>query len=209
MKHYPINESFLSLQGEGQRAGSLNVFLRFAGCNLTCSRNGEAGFDCDTEFVSHSKASLIDVAGMVAALWPASGGRPSIILTGGEPLLHLDAALVGKLLEFEPEVLALETNGTIPLPSGVDRDKLWISCSPKSAEHTLRIGVTCDELRYVRHSGHGIPKPNLVAPHLFLSPAWDVDPYKTRRNLEHCIELVNRHPEWRLSVQQHKLWGLR
>lgn len=208
-KLYPVNETFLSLQGEGHRAGTLNVFVRFAGCNLTCSKDGEAGFDCDTEFSSSRRMDATDIGAAIARLWPASGkARPSIILTGGEPLLHLDAELFAKLEQFDPQVLAVETNGTLPWPGDVDRERVWVSCSPKSAEHTLRVGMV-NELRYVRNAGQGIPVPKLPAHHLFLSPAWDANAYVTRRNLEHCMDLIHQHPEWRLSVQQHKLWRVR
>lgn len=207
-KLYPVNETFLSLQGEGARAGSLNVFVRFAGCNLQCSRDGEAGFDCDTEFVSHRKLDATEIAAEVSRLWPASSNeRPAIILTGGEPLLHVDHELVTKLLQLDP-VLCIETNGTQQLPASVDRKHLWISCSPKTAEHTLRIGYV-DELRYVRHDGQGIPVPSLPSAVRFLSPAWDSNGYKTQRNLQHCMYLIRANPEWRLSVQQHKLWRVR
>jgi organic radical activating enzyme len=207
-KTYPINETFLSLQGEGARAGTLNVFVRFAGCNLQCSRDGEAGFDCDTEFVSHRKLDAIEIAAEVARLWPASGKqRPQIILTGGEPLLHVDLELLTKLAQFCGTV-CIETNGTQPLPAGVDPESLWISCSPKTAEHTLRVGAV-NELRYVRHAGQGIPMPSLSAPLRYLSPAWDADGYRTQRNLQHCMDLIRANPEWRLSVQQHKLWRVR
>lgn len=204
---YPVNETFLSLQGEGLFAGTLNVFVRFAGCNLTCSRDGEAGFDCDTEFVSSVPHTATDIIERVRALWPNVVNAPRVILTGGEPLLHVDGDLVTALLAAH-FMVAIETNGTRPLPAEHVDSLLYVACSPKSAEHTLQV-QRVDELRYVRNAGQGIPKPSLAASSLFLSPAWSDDPAARDANLRHCINLIRANPQWRLSEQRHKAWNIR
>jgi organic radical activating enzyme len=199
MKTYQVNEVFLSLQGEGHRAGSANVFVRLAGCNLTCSRDSEAGFDCDTEFVSGLPSTAADLLAKCGELAQACR---AVIFTGGEPLLQLDAELVAAF-KAAGWMVCVETNGTLPVPDGVD----WVSCSPKSAEHTLRAGKV-SELRYVRHAGQGIPRPVLAADHFFLSPACGPGGFDPT-DMAHCVALAKANPPWRLSLQQHKLWGVR
>ena len=205
-KTYFVNEVFCSLQGEGARAGTLNVFVRFAGCNLQCRRDNEAGFDCDTEFLSRRPMSAQDILRDVRDAWTSTKALPNVILTGGEPLLQVDDELLGVLLP-ECEQVCIETNGTRPLPESA-QGKVWVSCSPKTAEHTLNV-LYCDEVRYVRHKGQGIPQSLLRCSNLFLSPAWSDSEDEFRDNLKACIELIRQHPRWRLSVQQHKLWSVR
>lgn len=207
MTTFPVNEIFLSLQGEGHHAGSLAVFVRFAGCNLRCARDNEAGFDCDTEFIARQPMLAVEILTVVESLWPRYGTRPRVILTGGEPMLHVTEPLLRLLLD-QCDV-AIETNGTQEMPKVDHPRPIWVSCSPKTAEHTLKVGPV-NELRYVRHVGQSIPLPTLPAEHVFLSPAWvEFDDEATRRNIKHCIDLVKLNPPWRLSVQQHKLWGVR
>lgn len=100
--------------------------------------------------------------------------------------------------------LCVETNGTKTLPAGLD----WVSCSPKTAEHTLALTMA-DELRYVRHAGMGIPRPAVVAAHHFVSPAFQPDGSLRAEDLRWCVQLVLENPQWRLSVQQHKFWRVR
>ncbi|OFV89538.1 MAG: hypothetical protein A3J75_05000 [Acidobacteria bacterium RBG_16_68_9] len=227
MKTYQINEVFYSIQGEGVRAGTANVFVRFSGCNLTCTRDGEAGFDCDTEFTSGRKMTLKELWSAVlhaveavitqeprSAAWlgrPGIQTEPWIILTGGEPALQVDAAMV-KWAHDVGIRLAIETNGTIALPPGID----WITVSPKTAEHTLK-QLVANEVKYVRHYGQGIPRPAVKAEHKLLSPAfvargerdgvtlWEPD----LKAMEWCIRLVEENPGWRLSTQSHKAWRVR
>ena len=192
---YKVNEIFYSLQGEGIRAGTPNIFIRFSGCNLQCRKEIE-GFDCDTEFTS---GTVMNIDTLVQAIseYPCQ----SVIFTGGEPALQLDSTLV-KVLRDLGYYLAIETNGTKILPDGID----WVCCSPKSAEHTLRVGKV-SEVKYVRHSSQGIPKPSLVADYYLISPAWDAEGL-SEENLRHCVQLVKDNPMWRLSIQQHKVWGV-
>lgn len=205
-KTYFVNEIFCSLQGEGMRAGTLNVFVRFAGCNLQCRRDNEAGFDCDTEFLSRRPMDADAILQAVQAAWTSNKSLPNVILTGGEPLLQVDDELLGVLMPACEQV-CIETNGTRPVPASAE-GKVWISCSPKTAEHTLNV-LYADEVRYVRHKGQGIPQSLIRCTNLFLSPAFSDDADEVRENLKHCIELIRQHPRWRLSVQQHKLWSVR
>jgi organic radical activating enzyme len=197
-KAYRVNEIFYSLQGEGLRAGTANIFLRFTGCNLKCSRETE-GFDCDTEFQSGRPWTLESILAEMHRLAPHCR---SIILTGGEPGLQIDAELI-QALKAAGFYIAIETNGTKELPEGID----WITLSPKTAEHSLR-QKTANELKYVRSYGMGIPKPSVIADHYLLSPAFDGE-YLPPENLEWCLRLVRENPDWRLSVQQHKFWKIR
>jgi 7-carboxy-7-deazaguanine synthase len=198
MKQYAVNEMFYSLQGEGVRAGTPNLFLRFAGCNLTC-RQETHGFDCDTEFVSSRKMTIDEIR---AELQDLSSNCKWIILTGGEPALQSDPDLLYNLHALGYK-LAIETNGSVALPDGLD----WITVSPKVAEHVIR-QRTAHEVKYVRGYGQGIPKTVVEAEHYLISPAFngaDLD----RKTLDWCIRLVKENPPWRLSVQQHKCWSIR
>lgn len=196
---YMVNEIFgPTLQGEGARTGTVNHWLRLAACNLTCRVEVE-GFDCDTDFSGGRKMSADDIARVLVDLAPRAEW---VVCSGGEPGLQLDADLVGALRGAGFKV-AVETNGTCELPE-VD----WVSCSPKTAEHTLRVGHV-DELRYVRAHGQALPKPRLKAAHYYVSPAFEPDGTLRRETLDWCVELVKENPRWALSVQSHKLLRLR
>ena len=146
---YTVNEVFYSIQGEGLRVGTTNVFVRFSGCNLKCNQ-ADDGFDCDTEFSSGVKYELPELVDEIAKV---GGECRAVIFTGGEPGLQVDEALCDQLI-VAGYYLAIETNGTQSLPV----DSLdWITVSPKTAEHTLRV-ERVEELKYVRFSGQGIPK---------------------------------------------------
>lgn len=200
---YQINEIFYSLQGEGVRAGEPSIFIRFSGCNQSCLKETH-GFDCDTEFVSGIKMSKEQILSRLKELSPDCTW---LVITGGEPLLQLDLNLV-QSLKGAGYKLAIETNGSIEPQSEVLSTLDWICCSPKVAEHAVRLS-RCDELKYVRGYGQGIPKPKLKnSKYKLISPAFDgarIDP----ATMEWCIALVRDNPEWRLSVQQHKLWQIR
>jgi 7-carboxy-7-deazaguanine synthase len=198
MKRYFVNEIFYSLQGEGVRAGTANVFLRLGRCNLQCRRETE-GFDCDTEFES---GRWLEVHELVAEVQACDPGCGWIVLTGGEPALQVDDVLV-EALHAPGYRLAIETNGTRELAAGID----WVTVSPKVAEHAIR-QRTADEVKYVRGYGQALPRTVVAATHHVISPAFDgaeIDP----RALEWCIRLCRDNPLWRLSVQQHKLWRIR
>ncbi len=180
------------------RAGTANVFVRFTGCNLECKHETH-GFDCDTEFASGRRMTLPEI---LAEMKTVGGKCRSVIFTGGEPLLQLHHIFV-HVLKTEGWFVAVETNGTKPVPGNVD----WVTLSPKVAEHALKL-LEADELKYVRGYGQGIPKPTAKAPHLLISPAFD-GAQINQRTLEWCIQLVKENPTWRLSVQQHKSWAVR
>lgn len=198
---YQVNEVFYSLQGEGARAGTANVFVRFSGCNLRCARETH-GFDCDTEFASGRR---LGVAELIDEIRRAGGACRNVILTGGEPLLQVDPALVAALRAMG-FWLAVETNGTRAVPEGIS----WVSLSPKVAEHAIQ-AQRADEIRYVRAAGQGIPRPPqklAEGARLFVSPAFDGD-QPDKAAFAWCVQLVKENPEWALSVQQHKAWCVR
>lgn len=211
---YRVNECFWSPQGEGIRAGEMSLFLRFSGCNLRCSKEegpkSIGGFDCDTEFESGRTLTSAELVAFCRETLEAGiGGRPPsdyspwIVLTGGEPALQVDIGLCDDL-HAAGFRLAIETNGSIHLGS-LPLD--WITVSPKVAEHAVR-QLEADEVKYVRGYGQAIPKPACKARHRLISPAFDglaSDP----RAVAWCLKLVRENPEWRLSPQHHKLWGVR
>lgn len=194
---YRVNEVFYSIQGEGARAGSANVFIRLAGCDLACSF-------CDTEFESAVEMTAEDLAARASSLMPR--GPRKAILTGGEPTLQYDQELHAALRGAGFSFIALETNGGTKPKAPYD----WVSVSPKVAEHVLKASFPegVDELRYVRHPGQGVPAPAVEARHRYLSPQF-VGSKLQKESLEWCMKLVRENPEWSLSVQQHKVWGVR
>ena len=208
---YTVKEIFYTLQGEGANAGRAAVFCRFAGCNLWTGRERDRATAvcrfCDTDFVGvgpdggrFATADLLAEA--VAACWPAgAGGRPLVVCTGGEPLLQLDAAAVAALHARGFEV-AVETNGTQQPPRGLD----WVCVSPKvGAPLVLDAG---DELKLVFPQEGGDPGrfAGLAFRHFFLQP---MDGPAQRENTERAIAYCLAHPQWRLSVQTHKVVGVR
>lgn len=207
---YTVKEIYYTLQGEGAHTGRPAVFLRFAGCNLWSGREEDRHRSictfCDTDFVGVDGpgggkfATAEDLADAVGARWPANGSRlrcKYVVCTGGEPLLQLDRALIDALRARSFEV-AIETNGTLPAPEGID----WICVSPKAgADLVLKAG---DELKLVFPQAGASPEQfeDLAFDHFFLQPMDGPDlAANTRRTLEYCLA----HPAWRLSVQTHKL----
>jgi organic radical activating enzyme len=195
---YLVNEIFYSLQGEGVRAGTPNLFLRLSRCNLACKVETH-GFDCDTEFESGRRLTIPEI---VAEFRQLSEACDWVILTGGEPALQVDPELIDAL-HAAGYKLAIETNGSVELPPGID----WITVSPKVAEHAVR-QRTAHEVKYVRGYGQAIPKTVVQAEHYLISPAFD-GPEVDSRTMDWCIRLCKENPPWRLSVQQHKLWKVR
>ena len=207
---YAVKECFLTLQGEGVQSGSRAVFLRFAGCNLWSGREqdraaAQCGF-CDTDFVGTDGEgggkfySAVELAAHVEALW--GGGREArlVVITGGEPMLQLDAALVDALHARGFRV-AVETNGTLPAAPGLD----WICVSPKAGTEVVqRQG---NELKLVWPQA-GIDPVELEAwsfDHFLVQP---MDCEKREDALEAAIALAMSRPKWRLSLQAHKVVGL-
>ena len=259
-KTYNVSEIFYSIQGEGVRAGTVNVFCRFSGCNLRCaSADSSVGWNCDTEFSSGKEMTLDEISSSIRLARDygskqhmgitVGNGCEWIVLTGGEPALQVDREFCHYFRERGYK-LAIETNGTVELPkedylSGecddvrcTDNLSLigwdcgsrlpepalvrpspiktgmwnghcldWICVSPKTAEHTIR-QTMAHELRYVRCVGQEIPVPACKALHYILSPAMGTD-QDEKANVAHCVDLVKRNPQWRLSLPLHKIIGIR
>lgn len=207
---YVVKEIFYTLQGEGAQSGRAAVFCRFAGCNLWSGREedrpgAECSF-CDTDFVGtdgegggefDSAAALADAVKMC---WPAGDRRRFVVCTGGEPLLQLDVAVVAEFHARGFEI-AVETNGTLPLIQGLD----WVCVSPKAgADLVVR---SADELKLV-YPQLGLSPETFAgydAPHRFLQP---LDGPQRQRHTRMAVAYCLANPEWRLSVQAHKYWGI-
>ena len=206
---YAVKEIFYTLQGEGRQAGRPAVFCRFAGCNLWSGREedraGAVCRFCDTDFTGMDGegggrfADGAALAQAIAALWPAGGAR-LVVLTGGEPLLQVDDELVAALHEAGFEI-AIETNGTILPPPGID----WLCVSPKAgAELVVTAG---DELKLVFPQAGAEPVrfETLAFANFLLQP---MDGPHRAANTEQAVAYCLAHPQWRLSLQTHKLLGI-
>lgn len=208
---YSVKEIFLTLQGEGAQAGRRAVFCRFAGCNLWSGREADRAKAickfCDTDFVGTDGtgggkfADAAALAAAVAGCWGEGTDHRYVVLTGGEPMLQVDAALIDAL-HAEGFVIAIESNGTLPVPRSID----WICISPKAGSELVQ--VNGDELKLVW------PQPGsdlnrlaaLDFTHRLIQP---LDDSVREDNVAECVALVQRDPRWRLSLQTHKLLGLR
>jgi len=209
---YAVKEIFYTLQGEGAQAGRAAVFCRFAGCNLWSGREQDRETAicrfCDTDFsgVDGTGGGKFETAESLASAveqtWPShsAAGKRFVVCTGGEPLLQLDTQLIEALHACNFEV-AVETNGTVPAPPGID----WLCVSPKAGAALLhRSG---DELKLV-YPQAGIAPENLCGlpfQHFFLQPMDGPDrTANTQLALKYCLD----HPQWRLSLQTHKILGI-
>ncbi|MEZ4587902.1 MAG: 7-carboxy-7-deazaguanine synthase [Gemmatimonadales bacterium] len=209
---YAVKEIYYTLQGEGAQAGRPAVFLRFAGCNLWSGREADRATAvcrfCDTDFVGTdgpgggSFRSAAALAGAVSAAWRGAEqeGRRYVVCTGGEPLLQLDEALVEALHSAGFEI-GVETNGTLRPPAGID----WLCVSPKAGAEP--VVAQADELKLVYHQPGAEPErfAGFRARFRFLQP---MDGPDLARHQEAAIEYCLAHPEWRLSVQTHKMLGI-
>ncbi|MFC0338715.1 7-carboxy-7-deazaguanine synthase, Cx14CxxC type [Kushneria avicenniae] len=212
---YSVKEAFYTLQGEGGQAGRASVFCRFTGCNLWSGReqdrtNSICRF-CDTDFIGTDGQNggkfrqASELATHLEALWPAQAAyaRPYVVFTGGEPLLQLDAVLINAMHARGFEI-AVETNGTLPAPDGID----WLCVSPKGrADIKQRSG---NELKLVYPQEDAMPERFMALEfdHFFLQPM-DLAPRgeagnTTARTVAYCMA----NPQWRLSLQTHKIAGI-
>ena len=185
---YRVNEIFCSLQGEGAHTGTPAVFVRFSGCNLACPF-------CDTDFSAYT---VMTADGIMEEINKYS--CTFVILTGGEPSLQIDDKLI-ELLHNNNKYICVETNGTHILPENID----WVTCSPK--ENTKILLNKADELKVV-YLGQEVEhwRQTILARHYFLQPCYD----KTNgANTQQTINYILQHPWWRLSLQTHKLTGIR
>ncbi|OOG36726.1 7-carboxy-7-deazaguanine synthase [Polaromonas sp. A23] len=208
---YQVKEIFYTLQGEGGNAGRPAVFCRFAGCNLWSGREQDRATAvcrfCDTDFVGTDGtlggkfADAESLARQIEALWPASAGHRLVVMTGGEPLLQLDAALIAALHARSFEI-AVETNGSIAAPAGID----WLCVSPKAgAPWVQREG---QELKLVWPQP-GFDLPELEAANFSQRYLQPMDNAQRADNTQACIALCMQRPAWRLSLQTHKITGIR
>ena len=209
---YQVKEIYYTLQGEGARTGRAAVFLRFAGCNLWSGLERDRARAvcrfCDTDFVGTDGVGggkfpdAQTLAEAVACKWPTlHPARPYVVCTGGEPLLQLDTALTTGLHKSGFEI-AIETNGTLEPPPGID----WICVSPKAdAGLLLKCG---NELKLIFPQENAPPEryAGLAFEHFFLQP---MDSPEKDANTHAATEYCLAHPQWRLSLQTHKLVGLR
>lgn len=207
---YSVKECFYTLQGEGAQSGRAAVFLRFAGCNLWSGvegdRRGAICTFCDTDFVGTNGegggkfASPAALAAHAASRRPKSEGRPLVVCTGGEPLLQLDLPLIDALHAANFEI-AVETNGTIAAPTGVD----WICVSPKA--NAPLVQNSGDELKLVYPQTDAPPEKfaSLDFRNFFLQP---MDGPDLERNTKLAVDYCRANPQWRLSLQIHKLVGI-
>lgn len=189
-----VNEIFYSLQGEGGRSGQPSIFIRLAKCNLTCSF-------CDTDFERGVKMTIEEILQIIGPY-----GCKWIIWTGGEPTLQLTDAVVATFKE-KGYLQAIETNGTRRVPQGID----YITCSPKQQFEKVRELIPeVDELRFPIQKGDSLPDVTILpkAKHYFLSPIFDNNDV-IQENIDYCVCLVKENPLWALSLQIHKLIGIR
>ena len=208
--HYSVKEVFYTLQGEGQQAGRASVFCRFTGCNLWSGREQDrkaaACRFCDTDFVGTDGQNggkfktAQALAKHIAQFWPvAHQGKPYVVMTGGEPALQLDKELIEALhrLNFE---IAIETNGTIALPEGID----WVCVSPKGkADLVITQG---DELKLVypqiEPEAHPERFSSMAFTHHYIQP---LDDQNQGQNSQKAVQFCLANPQWKLSIQTHKI----
>lgn len=209
---YLVKEIFYTLQGEGFHAGRPAVFCRFAGCNLWSGREvdrptAQCQF-CDTDFVGvdgtlgGKYGSAADLAARVISCWTDKAqGEPMVVLTGGEPLLQVDGELLDAL-HAEGLMVAVETNGTLAAPEGID----WICVSPKAGTEIKQ--TSGNELKLVYPQAGLEPErfTGLQFEHFFLQP---MDSHSLLANTKAAITYCQTHPAWHLSVQIHKILGIR
>jgi 7-carboxy-7-deazaguanine synthase len=215
---YSVKELFATLQGEGAQAGRAAIFCRFAGCNLWSGREEDRSTAicqfCDTDFVGTDGVgggkfdSADHLANAIEAAWLETMGTERyryVVMTGGEPLLQLDAPLI-EALHYRYFEIAIETNGTIKIPNGID----WVCLSPKAnAELVVK---QADEIKLVVPQTEHQPIEitlhrfeGMDFRHRYLQP---MDGPQLRENTAYAVELCQKHPLWRLSVQTHKMIGI-
>lgn len=208
---YAVKEIFKTLQGEGAQMGRAAVFCRFSGCNLWSGREQDRSASactfCDTDFVGMDGTGggrfpdADALAAAIEAAWAGSRDRRYVVLTGGEPLLQVDDALVAALHRHGFEI-GVEINGTQLPPAGLD----WVCVSPKADAELLV--TTGDELKLVYPQEKALPErfADLAFNHFFLQP---MDSSEANANLVAAIQYCTDNPRWRLSLQAHKMIGIR
>ncbi len=195
---FKINEIFHSLQGEGYHTGTPAVFVRFSGCNLHCAF-------CDTQHQTGTQMSTQAIIDEVNK-YP---NVPLVVLTGGEPSLFIDEAFVAELRIKTCKYIAVETNGTRPLPDNLD----WVTLSPKTGfdggDAEPCVLKQCDELKVV-YLGQDLKQyEGVKSSHRFLQPCFSENESQRQTNMNACVEAVLNHPGWRLSLQTHRILNIR
>jgi len=195
---YKINEIFHSLQGEGFHTGMPAVFVRFSGCNLRCHF-------CDTQHQNGTMMSLQEIVDEINK-YPMA---PLVVLTGGEPSLFIGEAFVAELKQRTDKTIAIETNGTRPLPSNLD----WVTFSPKTAfeggDAVPCVVNRCDELKVVYLGQDLTQYDDIEAKCRFLQPCFCENEKQRQANMQACVEAVMQNPGWRLSLQIHRILNIR
>jgi 7-carboxy-7-deazaguanine synthase len=209
---YAVKEIFLTLQGEGAQAGRRAVFLRFAGCNLWTGREEDRASAicqfCDTDFVgmdgeNGGRYDADTLADKVAELWGNARDHRYIVLTGGEPMLQVDDALVDAL-HSEGFEIAIESNGTIAVHPCID----WVCISPKAGSDVVQRSGNELKLVWPQSGSDIVSLEQWAFDHFLIQPMDSRDSAINESNHKSAIALVTDHPKWRLSLQNHKLLGL-
>lgn len=211
-KTYKINEIFYSLQGEGHNSGRAAVFVRFSGCNLRCPF-------CDTDFDKFEELTREEIVQKMYNVLPVSvrerrvgslhpwqtdynsSEDPIVVLTGGEPSLQVDDSLLVKIYTSGFGYIAMESNGTHEPPEGVN----WLTISPKGST----VVKDCSELKVVFDGKMPVNDYGVKALYYYLQPLDTGDAERNRAITAACVEYIKQHPKWRLSLQMHKLIGIR
>lgn len=193
---YKVNEIFYSLQGEGRWMGRPAVFVRMSGCNLKCPF-------CDTDFRGYREMSADDI---LSTCLEEGGECRFIVLTGGEPSLQVDEQLIATLHQAG-YYLSMETNGTHAVPEGID----WVTCSPKVdfTEGGELVVRKVDELKLIFDGEHEVSDHGIACAFRYLQPCDVGNDSRNYLILSECIKYIKAHPEWQLSVQMHKIVGIR
>lgn len=207
---YHVKEIFLTLQGEGANAGRAAVFCRFAGCNLWSGREIDRSAAlcqfCDTDFVGTDGVgggrfeTAQDLSSAIQSNWDGGANERFVVLTGGEPMLQVDVSLIDELHRLHFEV-AIETNGTLPVPEAID----WICVSPKAGTKLQQIHGHELKLVYPQSELDPAALVTLDFAHRYIQP---MDGPDLAANTAAAVAYCRRHPEWRLSLQTHKLIGI-
>ena len=207
---FTIKEIFYSLQGEGAHAGRPAVFCRFAGCNLWSGREKDRSSAicqfCDTDFVGSDGVgggqfkTAKSLVKEIKSFCPQDALNPYVICTGGEPLLQLNNDLIAAFHD-EGIKIAIETNGTIPVPDGVD----WVCVSPKAGSNLVVKEGNEIKLVYPQERNHPREFQDSNFDHFFLQPKYERERSNTRKTIQYCLN----NPMWKLSMQTHKFLGLR
>lgn len=193
---YKVNEIFYSLQGEGYNTGIASVFIRLSGCNLRCSF-------CDTQ---HARGTMMSLPQLIDEVmkYPQA---PLIVITGGEPTLQLNEALI-HALHLTGKRIAIETNGTQAVPAGID----WVTLSPKQGfdggDLQPCVLTHCDELKVVYLGQNLAQYDHIHAAHRYLQPCYSDDPIARQHSINATVATVMAHPQWRLSLQTHRILGI-